>query len=176
MENGEQSLLKMVLGEASIRRRLKKFFRDSIKITLIGVGNILRRDDALGIEVIKEVKKRVGKSDMILMIESHTTPENYFGLLEQEKPSHILFIDAADAHFNPGTIFLTDIESAEGLAVSTHSIPLSVYSEFIHTLIKTEILFFGIQPGDISFGEGLTSEVKTGIERAVDILASSLPS
>ncbi|MEM2922335.1 MAG: hydrogenase maturation protease, partial [Candidatus Bathyarchaeia archaeon] len=107
--------MEIVRDADQICRKLSRFMAGSRKIALIGVGNLLRKDDGVGINILRKLRDRIGDKDQIIFIESHTTPENYFSFLEREKPSCILFIDAADAQLPPGTVFLADLDQVEEL-------------------------------------------------------------
>jgi len=168
------ALLNLVDKPDELRKALETFFQGTLKAALMGIGNPLRRDDAVGLRVLQGVRDRFGPSRSVVFIECETTPENYVGVLREEQPSHILFIDAADARLSAGTLFLANMDQIKGLSISTHAIPLNVYAEFIETLVEAKILLLGIQPEDVSFGEGLTAGVEQAAGRAAEFLSSIL--
>ncbi|MEM3427614.1 MAG: hypothetical protein QW212_05015, partial [Nitrososphaerales archaeon] len=56
------------------------------KLVIVGLGNRLRGDDAIGLELINTLKGRVG--DNIFLIEAETTPESYTDVISSFKPTH----------------------------------------------------------------------------------------
>ena len=78
-------------------------FKDILKgnVVFVGVGNILRRDDAFGPVFIGELKTKVPA----VCIDAGTTPENYTGKIIFETPDTIIIVDAA--HLDKAPVNMT---------------------------------------------------------------------
>lgn len=74
---------------------------DIERAVIIGIGNPLRRDDNVGVEIVKRLKGTITK-DNILIIEGESVPENFIEPITEFNPSHILLIDAALMGLKPG--------------------------------------------------------------------------
>jgi hydrogenase 3 maturation protease len=151
---------------------LKKWLQKCSKLAILGIGNSLRGDDALGLEVLKLLHGNVPKR--VKLIESGTVPENFTGEVEQFKPSHVLLIDAASLEAKPGAVKLVPSQDIAGLAISTHALPLSMFAEVVQSSVKTRILLLGVQPKRVDFIEGLTPEVEKATKEVARRLISLL--
>jgi hydrogenase 3 maturation protease len=143
---------------------LRAWLADAKRVAIIGIGDELRRDDYVGVEVVKKLKGNV--PEQVLLIESETMPESYLDAIAQFHPTHTLLIDAGLVELEPGQIKLLDGCTAlsSAAAVSTHTLPLRVFCEYLETIIGTKVLLIIIQPETTDFGEGLTETVRQAAE------------
>jgi len=147
-------------GDDGLKIRLLDFLSDVEKVAVIGVGNRFRRDDYVGVEIVRELRDRL-KSDRVLLIACETAPEEHIESIVEFKPSHILIIDAGMMGLKPGGVRLIDFEDlAIRPAVSTHMLPLRIFCELVEEMTGARIALLSIQPRDISLGEGLTPELE----------------
>ncbi len=154
-----------------LENKLKKFLNKPKKVVLIGVGNEFRGDDYVGMEICKRLK---GKIPKVNIIESGASPENFTGKLRRIKPSHIIIIDAADMSEQPGTIRIVDSSNIDGLAISTHRIPLSLFINYLKRNMDVSIALIGIQPKSTGFGEPLSPELEKAVEDLSKVLKKVL--
>ena len=84
-----------------VENTLVDWFLDIERAVIIGIGNPLRRDDNVGVEIVKRLKGTITK-DNILIIEGESVPENFIEPITEFNPSHILLIDAALMGLKPG--------------------------------------------------------------------------
>jgi hydrogenase maturation protease len=144
------------------------------RIAVIGTGNILRRDDGIGIAVLGSLlafHKRPG-------IDYRDFGTASFDLLNHMRSyDKMLVIDGIDASLKPGELKIAELGelacSLKGGTTSTHGLDLKVVVELYKKLkIKTKIYVAGIQVEDISYGEGLSKplEAKIGkIAKEIDL-------
>ncbi len=142
------------------------------KVAVLGIGNPLRRDDAVGLEIVKLLKGRVPRK--VRLLECETVPENFTREIREFSPTHVLMIDAAQLGAEPGEARLVPPERILGMVLSTHAIPLSLLTEVIKQSIDAEVMILGVQPKEIEFGEGLTPELRRASKRIVSILVRIL--
>ena len=139
------------------------------KIGIIGIGNILRKDDGVGIvllERLQKQKKELPKN--IEFIDGGTGGMNLLHLLAQF--DIVLLIDAVDFKARPGQarVFrLKDIQSQKKpVMMSTHDpdfLNLLRLSQELKELPET-LVIFGVQPRNVSHGMGLSKEIETVLD------------
>ncbi len=145
----------------TIRYKLERWFRNADKIAVVGVGNELRRDDFVGVEVVRNLRGEV--SSCVMLIESETIPESFIEPIAKFKPSHVLIIDAGSIGLEPGDIKFFESSgflSPTGSAISTHAMPLKIFCEYLEKIIGSKVGLVIVQPERTDFGEGLTEAVK----------------
>jgi hydrogenase 3 maturation protease len=161
------------MGLNDFESGLREWFSGFERAVVIGIGNPLRRDDFVGVEIVKWLKERVQKNE-VLFLESETVPESYIELIVKFDPSHILIIDAALMGLESGDMVLTDYLALTGVAVSTHALPIKIFCSFLLRVTGAKISLLLIQPGEVDFGEGLSAGLRGSLERVVNLLASIL--
>jgi hydrogenase maturation protease len=139
------------------------------KIGIIGIGNLLRKDDGVGIfllERLQKQKKELPKN--IEFIDGGTGGMNLLRLLAQFDT--VLLIDAVDFKGRPGetrVFSLKDIQSQKKpVMISTHDsdfLNLLRLSQELKELPET-LVIFGVQPRDVSHGMGLSKEIETVLD------------
>ena len=139
------------------------------KIGIIGIGNILRKDDGVGIvllERLQKQKKELPKN--IEFIDGGTGGMNLLHLLAQF--DIVLLIDAVDFKARPGearVFSLKEIQSQKKpVMMSTHDsdfLNLLRLSQELKELPET-LVIFGVQPRDVSYGMGLSKEIETVLD------------
>jgi len=153
---------------------LAKWLSNFRRAVIVGIGNPLRHDDGVGIEVVKELKgKALG--DTILLIESESVPEDFVEPIVEFKPSHILIIDAALLGVEPGFAKLTSSSEISGIAISTHALPVQIFCSYLKKVTGAEVGLLLIQPENVDFGEGLSPELRRAVDKVVDVLLRILP-
>jgi hydrogenase 3 maturation protease len=157
-----------------IEGKLRTWLSDARKVVVAGIGNPLRKDDFVGVEIVRHLQEKVSQS--VYLIECETVPESFMEPITAFKPSHILLIDAAMLNLKPGSSKLIEPDQmVEQVAISTHALPLRIFCEYLAETTDAEIALLGIQPQDASFGEGLTTELKKTAVRLANLLLSILP-
>lgn len=143
-------------------------------MVIVGIGNPLRRDDFVGIEIVRSLKNRVSRS--VLLIEGETVPESYIDPITQFNPTHILLIDAGMLNLNSGSATLVEAtQLMKGAAISTHLLPLRIFCDYLVETTDAKLSLLVVQPEDTSFGEGLTLKLKETVINLEDLLLKLLP-
>ena len=64
---------------------------------------------------------------------------------------------------------------ADEVTVSTHRLPMTLLVKYLRLMgFKGRVVVVGVQPGDLSFGEGLTPRVREAADIVVNMLRSVL--
>ena len=143
------------------------------KILVVSAGNSLMKDDGLGFVVLEELKKL----PFISNVHFFDVGTDIFQLMNiQDHYDKIIILDAIKAGNEPGTIYRLPLENMESLNKnkSVHQIKLTEALLLLkltnENFDKSEIIFYGIEPYDISLGEGLTAIVQKSIKYLVDLV------
>ncbi len=157
-----------------IENNLKNWLSDAQRVVIAGIGNPLRKDDFVGVEIVRNLQKKVSRS--IYLIECETVPESFIEPITAFKPTHILIIDAALLNLKPGSSKLIEPDQmVEQPAISTHALPLRIFCEYLAKTTGAKIALLVIQPKDASFGEGLTTELRKTAVKLTNLLSRFLP-
>lgn len=158
----------------NVKGNLESWFSKAQKVVVAGIGNPLRKDDSVGIVVVRDLQRKV--SNNTLLIECETVPESYIEAITEFSPTHILIVDAAALNLKPGSAKLINLNQLTNRpAISTHVLPLQVFCEYLAQTTGAKIAILAIQPEDASFGEGLTSKVEKTAKHISRLLSGFLP-
>jgi hydrogenase 3 maturation protease len=129
---------------------------------IIGVGNRLRGDDAVGCAALDEL----AGFDRAALFDVGSSPENYIEPVARLKPARILFVDACDFGGKPGEFRLFGRAALEELAyglLSTHTLPLHLTVEMLAQETGAGIELLGIQPSCLEFNQPLSEAVRSAL-------------
>ncbi len=138
----------------------------------MGIGNQIRGDDAIGLEIVRMLRGKV--PDKVKIIECGLAPENFIGEIIKFKPTHILLIDAAHLGDDPGEAKLIRPDKIQRTIFWTHKLPLYVLSNLIRRSIDAEIRLLGVQPKVLDLREGLSPELEEAKGKVAAIIIEAL--
>ena len=154
-------MLRRTALTTNLSDELEEWLKDAKRIVVVGIGNELRKDDFVGVKIVKELKNRVPRN--VMLIESETVPESFIEPIVEFHPTHVLLIDAGLLKLKPGEMRLiktSELPSPTSSPISTHALPLQIFCEYIRKAIDPRLALIVIQPRDTDFGEGLSAEVE----------------
>ena len=157
----------------NIETQIKNFLKNHQKITIMGIGNELRTDDALGPKIIEKLKQKIQKPN-INLINAGTVPENFTGKIKKDNPTHIIIIDAVLMNKQPGHIQIIKKEEIKNTNTSTHSLSLNYLIKYLEQEKTYKILFIGIQPKNLELGIQLSPEIEKATQKIEKILIKNL--
>lgn len=144
------------------------------RVAIVGIGNELSGDDAVGVLIARELASRIGPQPDRLVLDAGTAPENFTGLLRRFRPDLVLLVDAAHLSAEPGTAVWLDWEQTDGLSGSTHTLPPSVLAQFLVQELGCRLALLVVQPAHLEFDCPLSPPVREAADRVVDRLARAL--
>ena len=160
--------------ENDIEVDLKNWLSNAQKVVIAGIGNPLRKDDFVGVEIVRNLQNKVSQS--VYLIECETVPESFIEPITEFKPTHVLIIDAALLNLKPGSSKLIEPgQMVKQPVISTHALPLRIFCEYVAKTTGAKIALLVIQPKDTSFGEGLTSKLRETAANLTNLLSRVLP-
>lgn len=145
---------------------LLPFLPPKKRCVLLGIGNLLCRDDFAGMAVVQEIQK-LGTIPGFLAVEGGSAPENVTGVICSFHPDVIIVVDAAFCSLPPGCFSLLSPEKITGATFSTHMLPLPVTLHYLETVCDCITFYIGLQPVSVAQGLGMSKEIKRGTQRLV---------
>ena len=158
--------------------------KGSARTMVMGLGNTLNRDEGLGVYILNNLENYI-KENMtealnpdLEFVDGGALGLNLLPWVEE--CSHLLVLDAIDAHKDPGTLIelqREEIPLYTGIKMSDHQI---TFQEVLGLAsfrgkLPQHLYMIGIQPADISIGVEVSPQVTATMplvqERAMKILA-----
>lgn len=157
-----------------LEEELRTWLTGVSSVVVAGIGNSIRSDDYIGVKIAEDLQGLV--SERVHLIECETVPESFVDEIIHFCPSHVLLIDAALLGLEPGTAHLYAPDEVMNVpSISTHTLPLRVFCDYVQRLTGAKIAFLLIEPKNVDFGEGLTPEVEEAAIRVHKAIINVLP-
>ena len=136
--------LRIIKKAKRLLNKLTSFLKDAKSVVVIGMGNELRGDDAVGLQVVRLLKPYT--TNLLQVFEGHMTPEVFISPACARHPTHVIIIDAVELHTKPGVWrIISSDEIDEGL-FTTHAIPATEVAAEFQRRCNAKVAFLGIQP------------------------------
>ena len=135
---------------------------------LIGIGNIYRRDDGVGIAVVRRVRPLLPPTVDVL-----EWTGDLVSLLEVWQVPRCIVVDALRSGGSPGEVLRIEPHRASLPAgrrfSSTHTVGLEDVIALAHVLnqLPSVLILYGIEGAEFGEGEGLSPEVEKAIKEVV---------
>ena len=141
----------------------------SSRYALLCVGNSMMGDDGAGPRLAELCAEQPLSGWTV--VDGGAAPENDIGFLREQRPQHLVIVDATDMGLAPGEMRIIDENDiADMFMMTTHNLPLTF---LIQQLLEDipQITFVGIQPDVVAFYYPMSAAV----EQAVNRLHQRLP-
>ena len=146
--------------------KLKKMLKGAKKIAIIGAGNILRGDDAVGVLIAYRLKRLAPRKALVLIGEVY--PESYLDVIAKDNEiTYVVYIDAVDAGERLGTAMFVDIDEIPQGLFDTHKLPLKFFWSYLKKIGK-KLIIIGIQVKNIKIGSSISRELFDKAMRIAD--------
>lgn len=154
----------------ALKQELKEFLKNHDKVVVLGIGNDIKGDDALGPIIALKLDELFQNNNGVVILNGGTVPENYTGVIRSKKPTHIILVDAVEMNRDPGYIRVVQKDEIASYNISTHAMPVSFLIRFMENTIHAEIILIGVQPKSMELTEGISKEVEESIQYIVNTL------
>ena len=140
------------------------------KTLILGLGNLLRQDEGLGVRAIELLRAGFILPDTLQTLDGGTLGLSLLPYLKEAK--RLLILDAVDSGQLPGKLIRLEGEAipiALSLKMSMHQVGLQdllAAGSFAEALPE-RIVLWGIQPQHMDWGIGLTPPVEAALESLV---------
>lgn len=149
-----------------------------MKEIILGIGNILKGDDGIGIYIAKRLNKylqhikkgsKQGRFGETIVIDCGTAPENYTSIIRRHNPDRLILVDAAEMGLSPGSYRIIPPEEIKVMHISTHNMPLSFLISYISEFCRN-IVLIGIQPDKMKLGTTLSLPVRRSGDHVANLI------
>lgn len=137
---------------------------------VVGVGNALRGDDAVGIAVAERLRGRVPED--VDVVECEQEPSR---LLDAWGGADVaLVVDACASAEPPGTVYRFDVSGeplpARVFRSSTHAFGVGDAVELARALerLPRQVVVYGVEGGQFAAGAALSPEVESAVEQVAE--------
>jgi len=141
-----------------------------LRIAVVGVGQELRGDDAVGVYIARALKPLAEVERNLIVIDAGSTPENIAGLLKHFHPDIVLIFDAVQMNKNPGSVSWLSRDEISSASITTHTLPLRIFADFVRVELDCEVEIIGIQPLRTLLGSKMTEEMYRSIDSIIRVL------
>lgn len=157
-------------------RRLNEIMTKVQDILILGIGNILLKDEGVGVHVVKRLKE-MSFPDNIEILDGGTAGLDLVDFIAGRRK--LIVIDAVNTGGKPGTIYrLTE----ENLNIGPKAIMSFHEIDFLDALHMSEIagskpeeiVVIGIEPKDMSDGVELSPEIEERIPKIIEVVMKEL--
>lgn len=133
----------------------------SYNIKVIAMGNILMKDDAIGIEVAKKIEERLFERGIEVI---YAETDVQYGISNVQEDHHILVLDAAHCGKKPGEITCLSLNDSisQKKGCSQHNYSFLDLLKLYYPSTKGEI--YAIEVKEVEFGFGLSSILQEKLE------------
>ncbi|WP_010233941.1 HyaD/HybD family hydrogenase maturation endopeptidase [Clostridium arbusti] len=142
---------------------------------IIGIGNILLKDDGVGVCTIRELENEKLPSTIELVDGGTSTLDTLSYFLDYKK---VIIVDCLKAGYEPGTIYKInpeDIKSYKSENLSIHDVQILDVVKIANMLGKfPKVTIFGIEPEKICLDTEMTETMKNKIPEIIKLLKMEL--
>jgi hydrogenase maturation protease len=143
------------------------------RIMVLGVGNILYRDDGAGIRVVETLENQYEFSDNVTIVDGGVLGINLLGIISSA--DQLIVVDTVLNHGKPGDFHRLEHEDIPNRILaknSLHQVDLIEALTLCHALDhvpRTTII--GIEPKDLNtLGEHLTPEIESRLDELTGLV------
>ena len=147
------------------------------RTALVGLGNILMRDDGVGVHAVQEIEERFRFTPKIDIVDGGTLGLTLLPLIEGY--ARVLFVDAVEAGLEPGAIVVrkgAQVTAFLGSRVSVHQAGLAdlMYAARLAGVMPPMVGLVGIQPQSVDLGLETTALLQDKRENLIRTVLARL--
>ncbi|HGY54253.1 MAG TPA: hydrogenase maturation protease [Caldithrix abyssi] len=150
---------------------------EKTNIAVIGIGNILMKDEGVGCHAANLLLSEYEFEPAITIIDAGTTGTDLLPYLEEH--DRIIILDAVEFEQEPG--FIGSIENDDILArlttkMSMHHMGITdvLSTAKLLDIVPSQLFLLGMQPKDLSVGMELTEEIRKRLPRMLEVAIMKL--
>lgn len=148
-----------------------------MKVAIVGVGNILLKDEGIGVKVVKELENEFSFPSDVALIDGGTAGHHLINMISDFDV--LIVVDAVQGGEPPGTIYkfaFDQIPFEVNTHLSVHQVGVLEALNQVKLLGKEQkITFIGIEPQDISpWGMELTPVIADKIPKLITLVLEEL--
>ena len=145
-------------------------------ILILGIGNILLRDEGVGVRVIEQMQE-IPVPDDVELVDGGTAGADLLDVLADRQK--VIVVDAVQADCEPGTVLrftADDLVPPDGFRISLHELGLAEALTMTKQLgcAPPNVVLFGIKPKDTTCGLELSEEVEASLPKVVELILAEI--
>ncbi len=139
-------------------------------MVVAGMGNVLRGDDGVGIQVLHALQES-GLDESAILVDAGS---NLFSQMDViEAASKLVLVDAVCGGGEPGSVYRFtpgDVDAEEKVFVSVHDIGLLDELDMLRNLNKLppEVVIIGVEPAEMGWGTELSETVASRLPDIIE--------
>jgi hydrogenase maturation protease len=141
------------------------------KILILGVGNLILRDEGVGVHAVRELEGRDLPAH-VEVIDGGTYLMDLLSVIQEAE--RIIVIDALKGGGEPGTIYRVtpdDLMAETERALSLHQVGLLEVLGMVRQLGgDPHAVIIGVEPKEIAWGMELTPEVAAKLPKVIEMV------
>jgi hydrogenase maturation protease len=139
-------------------------------ILVLGIGNILLRDEGIGVHVIKHLQKR-GLPGSVDIVDGGTGGVEFVDLIAGRRK--LVVVDAGDIDGAPGDILRLGYDELsrrcqEEMSLHEFGLAESLYEAKVLGVLPKEVVILAVKPKDISPGMEMSAELSAALTQIVE--------
>jgi hydrogenase maturation protease len=155
---------------------LRVIDKGSPKITVLGIGNLLLKDEGVGVHLVQKLASIVSDAN-VNIIDAGTYPD--FLSLVDDSTDKLIIIDAVKAGDKPGTIYrltLDELDLDSTSPVSLHEIGVldSLKIMALFDRLPKSTVIIGIEPKTIDFGLEPSPELEDKLSDMIKLVLQEI--
>jgi len=146
------------------------------KVTVLGIGNLLLRDEGVGVHLVQRLAGMVDSAGVEL-VDGGTSPDIQY--LVGDDTDKLIVVDAVDAGDEPGAVYrftAEDVAQDTAMPVSLHEIGILETLRLMalrETKPKSTVII-GIQPKTMDYGLELSPEVERKMPDVINLVLKEI--
>ncbi|MDD8020270.1 MAG: hydrogenase maturation protease [Acidobacteriota bacterium] len=163
-----------------IKERWQGFLQAELKaankLVILGTGNALKGDDAIGLLVAGLLENQLNRyqKQKVKILRAHEIIEFYLKKIKRIKPSHIIIVDAINMRKPPGSIRVCRININHSRGKQTVD-DVSDFLEKLASFTSAKIYLASIQPENLEFGHPITQNTRQSARKIVESISQVFP-
>jgi hydrogenase maturation protease len=146
-------------------------------ITVLGMGNVLRRDEGLGIRALEQIQAQYTLPEELQLVDGGTLGLDLLSYLEEAEK--LLILDAALTEGPPGTLLRitgNEVPAFLGMRTSLHEVALTdlLAVARLRGNEPGEVVVLGMQPDTIELGWELSEVIAGRLEALIEAAIAEL--
>jgi hydrogenase maturation protease len=147
------------------------------KITLLGIGNILFRDEGVGVRVIEQLENLYAFPDCVSVVDGGVMGLGLLNILAET--NHLIVVDAVKNRGKPGELYRLEGDAVPKRFLAKNSLH---QIDFLETLTASQVIerlpetvILGVEPEDIeTLGIELTPTIQEKVGALIDMVLREL--
>ncbi|MBU0730521.1 MAG: HyaD/HybD family hydrogenase maturation endopeptidase [Proteobacteria bacterium] len=141
-----------------------------MNVGVLGIGNVLLRDEGAGVRAIEELESRYIFPDDVELLDGGTAGIELLQYIQEK--DLLIIIDAMRNGQAPGTVYRLEDEEVPAAfmtSISPHQLGISdlLAKATLIDALPERLLLYGIEPKDLTTGIGLSAEVELGLGQVI---------